>query len=492
MAEEKSISSRSSSSSKQRSRSRSGSKNSRTSRNSKKRTNFRGKKQYRNNEGRHAIQFPNMDGPLLDFEAFQEYYSTQDINQDKLRFYFSVYERKYESRQKELFVENHREEQWIQDKYNPKHRKQFFDERCAQSHLKFAAFVKQFNQGAFNKINFTISEAQLFELCELNDYYYNDEQEQPFWEFYLKEGVDTSKYFVSDPNQFCLFIKSVPLELSRNDILSTISKMAGYVSLTLSEPTKGSRMAWVEFDSEKSCLNILRAYENGFNIKDYSVNFQRQQDKRKIVRIFKAVEQKELLKDLQIQRDLIKALDKEKGITGNPILEGPIKDRDDPAFNKQLDLQSLYLRKVHSYCYWSAGEFSDQRLLVSKAGYLFLRLDVKRNIKLQWQEIIQSLAQKRIDDKPEPTLQELVDNEIAANAAKQKSSSSKPGVVPCLYCNKQFEGQNFLIKHISGKHPSTYEDETQKLSQQVIEQQMNNLYRKERQFKAIVSETNIQ
>ena len=76
--------------------------------------------------------------------------------------------------------------------------------------------------------------------------------------------------------------------------------MAGYVSLTLSEPTKGSRMAWVEFDSEKSCLNVLRAYENGFNIKDYSVNFQRQQDKRKIVRIFKAVEQKELLKDLQI------------------------------------------------------------------------------------------------------------------------------------------------------------------------------------------------
>jgi hypothetical protein len=31
---------------------------------------------------------------------------------------------------------------------------------------------------------------------------------------------------------------------------------------------------------------------------------------------------------------LIKVLDKEKGIVGNPLTEGPLKDRDDPTFNR--------------------------------------------------------------------------------------------------------------------------------------------------------------
>lgn len=71
--------------------------------------------------------------------------------------------------------------------------------------------------GALNSINLTVTEPQLGELFELNDAYYNDEKETPFWEFPIKEHVDLSKppFFVNDPNQHSLFIKNVPLELSR-------------------------------------------------------------------------------------------------------------------------------------------------------------------------------------------------------------------------------------------------------------------------------------
>lgn len=40
--------------------------------------------------------------------------------------------------------------------------------------------------GALNSINLTVTEPQLGELFELNDAYYNDEKETPFWEFPIK------------------------------------------------------------------------------------------------------------------------------------------------------------------------------------------------------------------------------------------------------------------------------------------------------------------
>lgn len=41
---------------------------------------------------------------------------------------------------------------------------------------------------------------------------------------------------------------------------------------------------------------------------------------------------------------------------------------EDENFEKQLDLQILYLRKVHSYCYYSASEFANEKILSNKCG----------------------------------------------------------------------------------------------------------------------------
>ena len=59
---------------------------------------------------------------------------------------------------------------------------------------------------------------------------------------------------------------------------------------------------------------------------------------RKTVRIFKNIDFNRLFKDYSTQRELISVLDKEKGIFGNPLTEGPTKDRDDPTIIRQLDL----------------------------------------------------------------------------------------------------------------------------------------------------------
>lgn len=44
---------------------------------------------------------------------------------------------------------------------------------------------------------------------------------------------------------------------------------------------------------------------------------------------------------------------------------------------KQLDLQLLYLRKVHYYCYYCASEAQDEHMLSNKCGGTHLRLKVE-------------------------------------------------------------------------------------------------------------------
>lgn len=72
------------------------------------------------------------------------------------------------------------------------------------------------------------------------------------------ETIDITKtpFFGLDPNQHSVFIKNVPLPLSRVDVVSHLNKLEGYAGLTLSEPNKlqnYTRIGWVSFDGEEYC-----------------------------------------------------------------------------------------------------------------------------------------------------------------------------------------------------------------------------------------------
>ena len=73
--------------------------------------------------------------------------------------------------------------------------------------------------------------------------------------------------------------------------------------------------------------------------------------------------------DLELSKNLIEALDQEKKITNNLVING----NEQKEMSKQLDLQLLYLRKVHSYCFYCAAEYHDERMLAAKCGTIHLR-----------------------------------------------------------------------------------------------------------------------
>jgi len=66
------------------------------------------------------------------------------------------------------------------------------------------------------------------------------------------------------------------------------------------------------------------------------------------------------------------ALDKEKRIENNKLLNN-LSERSNLY---QLDITTLYLRKVHSYCFYCAAEYYDERMLSAKCGPIHLRLKI--------------------------------------------------------------------------------------------------------------------
>lgn len=95
-----------------------------------------------------------------------------------------------------------------------------------------------------------------------------------FTEIYLEDNILLSPFFGFDPNCMTLFIKAVPKNISRLEILDTLEKVTGFLSLSLSEPLKShdfSRFGWILFDSEDNCNKA--AYDlNNFMIKNHVFN----------------------------------------------------------------------------------------------------------------------------------------------------------------------------------------------------------------------------
>lgn len=65
---------------------------------------------------------------------------------------------------------------------------------------------------------------------------------------------DHYPYFANDPNEHTLFIKAIPSDLSRWDILEAVQTLPGFLNFSVSAPVKANedqRMGWIGFESEQ-------------------------------------------------------------------------------------------------------------------------------------------------------------------------------------------------------------------------------------------------
>jgi len=171
---------------------------------------------------------------------------------------------------------------------------------------------------------------------------------------------------------------------------------------------------------------------------------------------------------------------KRKKVANNGIF----KNTEQRDLSKQLDLQLLYLRKVHSYCFYCAAEYHDERMLAAKCGPIHLRgKKIDKEVDMpdlpDWHKRIYEIIKTRIEEskkKPQTSLEEIektIETYVDSKLKKKcEELVEKSGSWPCKYCNKAFKDDHFVIRHIKAKH----EDKYLKIKKKSIEPEMYENY----------------
>ena len=137
----------------------------------------------------------------------------------------------------------------------------------------------------------------------------------------------------------------------------------------MSEPLKTQnfvRYAWVSYDSEENCRKAKEILEQT-TINDFHLNPVKSMTLRKPIRITPPLAEDRIEKDLELCKRLISEVsDPEKKIDfAFPKIAEKLSLLSE---ERQLDLLILYLRRVHSYCFYCGEEYDDERMLASKCG----------------------------------------------------------------------------------------------------------------------------
>lgn len=293
---------------------------------------------------------------------------------------YEEYKQEYEKKTCESFFLEHKNEPWFREKYDILVSQRWQEERQLNAKVSHRMFVESVRNGKFEG---------LF-LHDLGD---------------TPEKISEAPYFGFDPNSMTLFLKTIPVNISRWDILNVVKTTPGFVSLSMSEPLRSQgfcRFAWVLYDSEEKCNESLSLLTNKpVNLEFKLTPVLSQSSSKKEVRLQAPQHPDRLLLDFKQSARLVTCLDKEKEINENPLLISEEAFLMKPPIDQewQLDIQLLYLRRVHAFCFYCLEEYDDERMLSAKCGPIHIRMkyDPQAQMSIQFDEMVENrLNQKHV------------------------------------------------------------------------------------------------
>jgi hypothetical protein len=333
------------------------------------------------------IFVPGFDGPLVSLSLFNEL-QHNILSTEAIEAAYKDYKVKYEQKKFQSFYVEHKDDEWFKEKYDHEMNSKWRTERNSQCQKLCQKFNEAVQKNNLNNLKMELREAdENNRNVKIMTYGYNKEKE----EFEEKErdlslmmsrvgnpssdsnfDFSSSPYYAFDPDKLTLFLHQIPRNVSRWTIIEVLKKLPGFIYLSLSEPIKNQnyyRYCWVTFDTEENCD---LAYES---LIDYRISseykicpIQSKSSTLKKIRMTPALYEDRIDEDNEFTKTFISIFDKEKGIENglNEKLEGKNKEL-------QLDLQILYLRRVHGFCYYCLEEFEDERALSTKCDNIHLR-----------------------------------------------------------------------------------------------------------------------
>jgi hypothetical protein len=216
-----------------------------------------------------------------------------------------------------------------------------------------------------------------------------------------------------------------------------------------------ARFAWVLFDSEELCVEGLASLSNKQVTSDFRLSpILSKTSSSKNLKIQPPGSEAQIDVDWELSSKLITSLDREKGIYENPliILQEQFNFMTLAEKENQLDCQLLYLRKIHSYCFYCCEEYDDERMLAAKCGIAHIRSRYESSVKPAADARILSRIEttgisKRYDKESDEILSKKLKEFEEKFTVQEEENKFR-----CDLCKKLFRGSEFIKKHLSVKH----------------------------------------
>ena len=456
-------------------------------------------------KNQNGIKKPSFDAPLVSLSLFNELQSSI-ISQDVLEKEYNDYKEEYEHRKSNSFYMEHENDEWFKEKYDPEIYVKWRNERNTQAKKlaqKFFEKYKDISQSLKLRLkeedecNKSIKIVLYTCNTEGNEF---EEKERDISKISVQSNsnnnsnsvpfeIDDKPYYGFDPDKLTLFIHKLPRNISRWQILEEAKKVPGFLSLSLSEPIKNQnyyRYCWLSFENEEKCT---MAYDI---LKDHSINSEykmhpqnSQSNSTKKIRLTPPLFDERIVEDLKNTKKLITIFDKDKEIENNPLLETECIDDNNSSslltvnttdIENQLDLQLLYLRRVHGFCYYCLKEYEDERNLATKCDNAHLRNYKQLGSRMSssfpqsttQQELTEAFAfDKFFSEKVKSFFKKGVLTPPPKHISKERNDELKslrddycmkmiskvtPQIFKCQMCQKKFKGDTYVHNHILNKH----------------------------------------
>ena len=465
-------------------------------------------------KNQNGIKKPSFDAPLVSLSLFNELQSSI-ISQDVLEKEYNDYKEEYEHRRCNSFYIEHENDEWFKEKYDPEIYVKWRNERNTQAKKlaqKFFEKYKDISQSLKLRLK---EEDECNKSIKLVLYTCNaegsdfEEKERDISKISIQSSnngvnsgnssttfeIDDKPYYGFDPDKLTLFIHKLPRNISRWQILEEAKKVPGFLSLSLSEPIKNQnyyRYCWLSFENEEKCT---MAYDI---LKDHSINSEykmhpqnSQSNSTKKIRLTPPLFDERIVEDVKHTKKLITIFDKDKEIENNPLLETDcIDDNSNNSVNSvnmdgienQLDLQLLYLRRVHGFCYYCLKEHEDERNLATKCDNAHLRnykqLGSRTSVSFPqsttqqeltdaftfdkfFTEKVKSFFKKGVLTPPPKHISKERNDELKSlrdDYCMKMTSKVTPQIFKCQMCQKKFKGETYVHNHILNKHMNAIVD----------------------------------
>jgi SERRATE/Ars2, N-terminal domain/Arsenite-resistance protein 2/Domain of unknown function (DUF4187) len=382
-------------------------------------------------DGKGSAIIPSLAGGLLSFKQFMEMQHSP-IPLSEAQSFYNDYKLKFEQKHLEIFFAEHKHEPWFIEKYDPIVSQKWQEERNLNAKMMQRIFIESIKSSKYLDLK----------LEDLG----------------CIENLSGPPYYGFDPNSLTLFLKTIPTHVSRWEILDVLKNCPGFLSLSMSEPLKSqnfARFGWVLFDTEAHCLESLSLLNNKQVSSDFKISpILSKTSSSKNIKVQPAGCAQNVDSDWKLSSQLITCFDREKGIYENSLLI-PLETFSQLTQSEkelQLDYQILYLRKIHSFCYYCVEEYDDERMLAAKCGIAHVRGKIDPDAKVFVDPRIENrIVLSGIFKKYDKETDEILSKKLKEFEEKC-SIQEEENKYRCDLCKKLFRGNEFIKKHLVAKH----------------------------------------